>query len=58
MQLLDYLASNQEAKVRFHALDMIMNIHSGASYLSMKWVCKAAPEDVFSWAGSQEMGSQ
>jgi hypothetical protein len=58
MQLLDYLASNQEAKVRFHALDMIMNIHSGASYLSMKWVREAAPEDIFSWAGSQEMGSQ
>jgi hypothetical protein len=58
MQLLDYLASNQEAKVRFHASNMIMNTHSGASYLSMKWVRKAAPEDIFSWAGSQEMGSQ
>jgi hypothetical protein len=34
MQLLDYLASNNPAKVRFHALDMIMNIHSDASYLS------------------------
>jgi hypothetical protein len=36
MQLLDYLASNQEAKVRFHASDMIMNINSNASYLSKK----------------------
>jgi hypothetical protein len=34
LQLVDYLASNQEAKVRFHASDMIMNIHSDASYLS------------------------
>jgi hypothetical protein len=33
MQLLDYLASNSEAKVRFYASDMIMNIHSDASYL-------------------------
>ena len=34
IQLLDYLASNADAKVRFHALDMIMNIHSNALYLS------------------------
>ena len=34
IQLLNYLASNQDAKVRFHASDMVMNIHSDASYLS------------------------
>jgi hypothetical protein len=34
MQLLDYLAGQSEAKVRFHTLDMILNIHSDASYLS------------------------
>jgi len=34
IQLLDYLARNSEAKVRYHASDMIMNIHSDASYLS------------------------
>jgi hypothetical protein len=34
LQLLDYLASNSEAKVRYHVSDMIMNIHSDASYLS------------------------
>ncbi len=34
IQLLDYLASNSEAKVRYYASDMIMNIHSDASYLS------------------------
>jgi hypothetical protein len=33
-QMLDYLAHNGTAKVRFHASDMIMNIHSDASYLS------------------------
>jgi hypothetical protein len=34
IQLLDYLASNLEAKVRHHASNMKMNIHSNASYLS------------------------
>ncbi len=34
IQSLDYLASNQNAKVRFHASDMVLNIHSDASYLS------------------------
>jgi hypothetical protein len=34
IQLLDYLASNQNAKVRFHASDMVLNIDSDASYLS------------------------
>jgi hypothetical protein len=34
MQLLDYLASNNPAKVRFHTSDMIMSIHSNASHLS------------------------
>jgi hypothetical protein len=34
IQLLDYLESNQDAKVRFHASDMVMNIHLYASYLS------------------------
>ena len=33
-QLLDYLAMHPDAKVRFHASDMIMNVHSDASYLS------------------------
>jgi len=33
LQLLDYLASNSEVKVRYHVSDMIMNIHLDASYL-------------------------
>jgi hypothetical protein len=33
-QLLDYLAKHTDAKICFHASDMIMNIHLDASYLS------------------------
>ena len=33
-QLLDYLSDNSEATIRYYASDMIMNIHSDASYLS------------------------
>jgi hypothetical protein len=33
-QLLDYLAHIADAKVHFHASDMILNIHSHAPYLS------------------------
>jgi hypothetical protein len=32
-QLLDYLAGHADVKVRFHASDMIMNIHLDAPYL-------------------------
>ena len=34
-QLLDYLASNPNATIRFHAIKMILFIHSNASYLSV-----------------------
>jgi hypothetical protein len=33
-QFLDYLATHPDATVRFHASDMILNVHSDASYLS------------------------
>jgi hypothetical protein len=33
-QLLDYSATHPDAMVRFHVSDMILNIHSDASYLS------------------------
>ena len=33
-QLLDYLSANANAKVRYHASDMVLNIHSDASYLT------------------------
>ncbi len=32
-QLLDYLATHPDATIRFRALDMILNMHSDASYL-------------------------
>jgi hypothetical protein len=38
-QMLDYLAHNATAKVRFHASYMIMNINSDASYLSESKAC-------------------
>ena len=33
-QLLDYMATHPEAKIRFCASDMVLNVHSDASYLS------------------------
>jgi hypothetical protein len=33
-QLLDYLVTNPDATIRFHASNIILNIHPGASYLS------------------------
>jgi hypothetical protein len=33
-QILDYLATHSDATVQFHELDMILNIHSDALYLS------------------------
>ena len=35
-QMLDYLAWHPDATIRFYASDMILNIHSDASYLSAK----------------------
>jgi hypothetical protein len=34
-QLLDYLATHPDAATRYHASDMILHIHSDASYLSV-----------------------
>jgi hypothetical protein len=34
IQLLDYLSGHSNAKVRFHASDMVLNIHLDVSYLS------------------------
>ena len=33
-QLLDYMATHPKAIIRFHTFDMILNIHSDASYCS------------------------
>jgi hypothetical protein len=34
-QLLDYLVTHPDAAIRYHASDMILHIHSNASYLSV-----------------------
>ncbi len=34
MQMLDYLVTHTDVKIHYYALDMIMNIHLDASYLS------------------------
>jgi hypothetical protein len=34
-QMLDYLATHPDATIRYHVSDMILNIHSNASYLSV-----------------------
>jgi hypothetical protein len=34
-RLLDYLATHPDATIRYHASDMILHIHSNASYLSV-----------------------
>jgi hypothetical protein len=34
-QMLDYLSTHPDATVRYHASDMILQIHSDASYLSV-----------------------
>jgi hypothetical protein len=34
-QLLDYLATHPDATIRYHASDMVLHIHSDASYLSV-----------------------
>jgi hypothetical protein len=34
-QFLDYLATHPNATIRYHASDIILHIHSNASYLSV-----------------------
>jgi hypothetical protein len=38
--ILDYLATHPDATIRYHASDMILNIHSDASYLSVSHLRK------------------
>jgi hypothetical protein len=34
-QMLDYLATHPDSTIRYHASDMVLHIHSDASYLSV-----------------------
>jgi hypothetical protein len=56
-QLLDYLAHNADAKVRFHASDMILNIHSDASYLSEAKARSTACRHFFHEMDAQKWGT-
>jgi hypothetical protein len=37
--MLDYLATHPDATIRYHASDMVLHIHSDASYLSVSNTC-------------------
>jgi hypothetical protein len=41
-QFLDYMATHPDAKIRYYASDMILNLHSDASYLSVTGACSKA----------------
>jgi hypothetical protein len=38
-QLFDYLATHPDAALKYHASNMIIHIHSDASYLSVSHAC-------------------
>ncbi len=52
-QLLDFLATNPNATMRFKTSDMIMNIHLDALYLSEQ-THGAERTGIFSWVGTQK----
>jgi hypothetical protein len=57
-QLLDYLARNSDAKVQFHASDMVINIHSNTSCLtSLKQKHAAKLMVTSSWVGNLKMAN-
>jgi hypothetical protein len=43
LQLLDYIATQEEAAITYHASDMILAAHSDASYLSDNLTPAAVP---------------
>ncbi len=42
LQLLDYLATQEDAVLSYHASDMVLAVHSNASYLSKPKACSRA----------------
>jgi hypothetical protein len=48
-QLLDYLATHPDATILYHASDMILQIHSDDSYLSVS-NARSRLGGLFSWA--------
>jgi hypothetical protein len=55
-QLLDYLLGHADTKVRFHTSDMILNIHSDASYL-LEANARSHACGHFSWGGCRRMAN-
>jgi hypothetical protein len=47
-QMLDYLATHPDATIRYHASDMILHIHSDASYMSVS-NAQSRLGGLFSW---------
>jgi hypothetical protein len=56
-QLLDYLATHPDDTVCFHASDMILNIHSDASYLSES-KAHTTSVAIFSWDRNRTLQNQ
>jgi hypothetical protein len=48
-QLLNYLATKTDATIHYHASDMILHIHSDASYLSVSNACIRLGRLLFCW---------
>ena len=48
-QLLNYMATHSEAKNRFRASDMILNVHSDASYTYQQPKVEVAQAAIFPW---------
>ena len=42
LQLLNYLATQEDAVLSYHASDMVLAVHSNASYLSKPKACSRA----------------
>ena len=58
IQLLDYLASNSEAKIRYYASDMVMYISTPIHLTFQNPKHAAGLVGIFSWDGCQSMESQ
>ena len=56
--LLDYLVTNPDATIRYYASDMVLNIHSDASYLSEPTTQGAEQTVVTSWVQYQTRTNQ
>jgi hypothetical protein len=54
IKLLNYCNTHPESKIRYHSSEMILHIHSDASYLSED-KAKAGLEDSFTWETQQNI---